>query len=473
MKKAVKWIFVVVIVLLIAVMGIFSMLQPMTAELSEVKSKKAEMYFTHQGEVVAQRVVEVYSVVSGAITTLNVWEGQKVNAGDVICTVDSSGLLLEIAQIESNIKGYEAQKGNLSTQEVKEKDSLISKKDELKSQIKALEEQAKTSSISKEEQIRLQKEVILQNENNLKWSEENLQKVKMLYEGGVFSEKDYNNSLKELEDAQATLEQSNKQLNLIQNTNEKGSEDYYAAMREALNVQIAGVDRALSKNYTGSMAQYYDSLAQGGRASIELLYKKIEDCKIKSPISGVIKNLHIKDTNVASVSSPIATITGEGHENIEVFVSTSDIDEVFEGQAVELILKRREGDKTYTGKVIKIEDEAVEKISALGVEEKSVKVTIEPDDKTIFKSGYDVLVKFIFYAEENKLTVPKTALFKVDDEKYMVWVVRNGIANTVEVEKGVELQTETVIESGINEGDFVIKDANIAGLKEGVKIKSE
>ena len=54
----------------------------------------------------------------------------------------------------------------------------------------------------------------------------------------------------------------------------------------------------------------------------------------------------------------------------------------------------------------------------------------------------------------------------------MVWVVRGADheAKAVTVVTGMELRTETVIESGLNVGDYVVSDANNEGLRDGVKV---
>ena len=54
----------------------------------------------------------------------------------------------------------------------------------------------------------------------------------------------------------------------------------------------------------------------------------------------------------------------------------------------------------------------------------------------------------------------------------MVWAVMDGEAQKVQVQKGIELRTEFVIEDGIGENSVVIADANVSGLKDGVRISS-
>jgi hypothetical protein len=106
----------------------------------------------------------------------------------------------------------------------------------------------------------------------------------------------------------------------------------------------------------------------------------------------------------------------------------------------------------------------------LGIEERKVKVTVTPDMPNELNDGYNVDVKFHYYFEENKLTVPKTALFK-ENGVDMVWAVQNGRLVKIPVQKGVELRTEIVIDNGLIGGIIVITDCNLSGLKEGIKVR--
>jgi len=90
-------------------------------------------------------------------------------------------------------------------------------------------------------------------------------------------------------------------------------------------------------------------------------------------------------------------------------------------------------------------------------------------DGVSFGLGFETDVKFFIYKADNKIAVPKTALFR-DGGRDMLWVVREGAALAIPVTKGMELRTETVIEAGLRGGDRVVTDANNKDLKNGVKI---
>ena len=54
----------------------------------------------------------------------------------------------------------------------------------------------------------------------------------------------------------------------------------------------------------------------------------------------------------------------------------------------------------------------------------------------------------------------------------MVWAVRDGRLSPEAVQKGRELRTEYVIESGLTDGTVVVTDANNAVLKSGLRVSA-
>ena len=110
------------------------------------------------------------------------------------------------------------------------------------------------------------------------------------------------------------------------------------------------------------------------------------------------------------------------------------------------------------------------------MEERGVKITITPDEPPIpLGVGFEIDVTFFAYREENRLTVPLTALYREDGE-YRVWVICGGNTGkiaSVTVELGRELRTETVITHGLFERDLVVNDAGNQSLRERARIRAE
>ena len=209
--------------------------------------------------------------------------------------------------------------------------------------------------------------------------------------------------------------------------------------------------------------------AQNAVDDIERVLK--EKKIIRAPVSGQLILLNIKDTNVVNAQTPVAVITAGKDCVVESYVYVKDMGAIDLGKKVVLVLQTPNAAKEIPGTIIDFDNFATDQISVLGVEERKVKVTIAPDDSGELKDGYDPDVRFSYYREPNKLAVPKTAVFK-DNDSDMVFVVRNGKAQKVRVRKGMELRTEFVIDAGLSQGDTVITDSNVKGLKDGVRCQA-
>jgi len=222
------------------------------------------------------------------------------------------------------------------------------------------------------------------------------------------------------------------------------------------------------------MAEYYQALIESTEVTIAILESEVKNYEVKSSASGVITSLPVNESNIVLMAAPVAEVTVPEEAVIEVFVSTQDINSISTGDIVDLVLNRREGEIRFTGRISQIESTAEIRLSALGVEERKVKVQIAPDitgaQGVELGNGFDVGVRFILFREENKLAVPRTALFK-DGDSDKIWVVRDGAAHMIDVTLGMELRTETVVEAGLVAGEVIVTDANNTALKNGVAVR--
>ncbi len=104
----------------------------------------------------------------------------------------------------------------------------------------------------------------------------------------------------------------------------------------------------------------------------------------------------------------------------------------------------------------------------MGVEERKIKVLVEPLEELNLISGFDVDVEFLLYENENALTVPKESVFNYNDG-YAVYKVIDNEINIVEVEKGTELRNDIVIENGVSSGDVIVIDSNNDDIQNFIK----
>lgn len=474
MKKHVKYIFIGALAVIVVVMVILSLNQSVEVKAQKIEPQTARLFFTEKGVVESEEETSIYPLVDGKILEVYVQENQEIKEGDPICKIDTANISFEIEQSEAQARSLEAQKMNLDTEEARQRDSLITNKNNIIKELEKLNVQEWGVADTKEERIRLQNIIISQNEIDLQRAKADAAKMQTLFESGIATQNDVEDANKALENYETTYKSSLQQLQIIETGGETGgggqsSSAYFEAAKNSLQEQIKGIDESIQKSYTGSMKQYYNAQIDLIKISIQQLNKLKEDATIVSTASGVITNLPIKNINVAVASQPIARVSS-GKTLITTYVSTKDINSVTVGKEVEIILKRREGDEIYTGKIYKVENKADIKISSLGVEERKVKVYIEPPENTdLFKTGYDTDVRFLVYERENSLLVPKTAVFK-DGESHMVWEVIDGKLQKTQIQKGMELRSDIVIEQGLPAGSIVVEDSTLEELKTGANV---
>lgn len=481
MKVTKKKLILGATITVLVVLVVLGVTKPKHVDVIQVEPKDTKISFTEEGFVKDENIIDVYSLHSGSVVSLLVKENQLIKAGEPICIIDSSKLVYDLETARNSNIGLQSQMNNLDLQEKQKKDELLVNKNKLKWDYSSLEAEEKNASqsflsaeVTKDEQIRLQNIIIEQNKKDLQTAEENLQKTEILYNSGVISKSEVDKSQAEVNQIKSQLSQNNTQLEIIKNTSQTQSrQDYYNSSKNSLQAQINGLDNQLKNNYSQAMKTYYQAQMESGEASITLLEKQIDECIIKAPSDGMITKLNANKSNIIDTNTPVAVIATGFDNLIEVYVPTSEIKNVHLQDKVELTLKSTEN-MNYVGVVTEIDEKAVVKTSSLGVEKRKVKVTIKPIEQHVqyFKPGYDLSATFTKYYGENKLTVPRTAVFEVND-KICVWVIINGKIEQRDIEIEKELKVEYVVKTGVAMGEQVLKDATIPWLRTGKKVEGD
>lgn len=218
-------------------------------------------------------------------------------------------------------------------------------------------------------------------------------------------------------------------------------------------------------------SSYYPGQIEALQAQIEAVQYKINEGAVYAPANGTIAELNIKEGMYLHPGTSLMTIYQNTEYLVEVYVLTEDATHIRPGMKVQLVQDNQEKDFTFSGIVEKIAPAAEEKMSALGLLEQRLKITVSPVIPTDLqlKPGYALDVQFTLNEQKDIFAVPKTALFPFQNEEAL-WVVRNNTAQLQPVKTGFENEQEIVITEGLKAGDFVILDPQLEGLKEGAKI---
>jgi len=478
MKKKVKYVILGIIALAIIAAIVVSVMQPLSVDTMVVQSSRAEMYFTELGHVREDRHINVFALSGGQIISVNVTEGQFVNEGDILVVTDASDILHEIEQVRISNLALQAQIDNLSLEESQARAGQTASRNVLRSELRAIDAQEQMSletesdrRRAQEENIRLQNIVIEQSRATVQNAQTDFERAGALFEAGIITRIELEAAGQALENHQTTLATNEQTLEIINSgAGTVNQAEHFASLRRSISAQISGIDNSLAQMSTEPMRRHFNALIESNYLAIANLERLAANSTITSPVSGTIVTLHADSTNILNPAMPVAEIRTAADNLIEVFVSTANVSDLSAGDAVELIFIRQSGDVLYSGTIYSIDDRAEAMVSILGVEERRVKVLIAPDSlSSSFRSGFDVDVRFITYSADDRLAVPRTAIFE-EAGQTMVYIVESGTAIATPVVAGTQLRTEIVIESGVTAGDTIIRNARQTGLSNGARV---
>ncbi|RKD30628.1 efflux RND transporter periplasmic adaptor subunit [Thermohalobacter berrensis] len=345
--------------------------------------------------------------VGGEIVNINKEVGEKVKKGDILIELNTDEISLQIDKAKTKLEGLKASY----------KETIKPTKKEVINQA-----EAKVRSI----EIKLE-EAKRRAENN-----------KKLYENDVISYEEYSSSVNALKQLEEELKIAKNELEILRN----------------------GVSSNIKKQHIAQI--------KGLEYDIEMLKKRKEDYLVKSPISGEILEVYLKEGDFVQPGTRFLEVGSTNNLYLQAEVLVDEIADISEGTEV-LIVSDDLGIEAK-GAVEKIYPKAFSRMSELGIEQKRVRVDILIKDKiSDLRVGYELDVNFLINKKEDVLLLPQSAVFEDEGVNY-VFVIENGKAKLREVEIGIEGDEEIEIISGLKMGEKVIvypeKD-----IEEGLKVE--
>ncbi|KXO08402.1 MULTISPECIES: efflux RND transporter periplasmic adaptor subunit [Marinobacter] len=198
--------------------------------------------------------------------------------------------------------------------------------------------------------------------------------------------------------------------------------------------------------------------------------KPAERVAVRSPIHGAVLGLVRKSEGIVQAGEPLLELGDPGTLEVVVDVLSFDAVKLEPGLATRLT---GWGGPTLNAVIRRVEPVGFQDVSALGVEEQRVKVIadmLSPHEHwQLLGDGYRVDAEFILWQAEDALQVPASALFR-HNNGYAVFKVTGDRANIQPVEAGHGNGLSTVILSGLDEGDRVVRHPE-RGLNDGDRIR--
>jgi HlyD family secretion protein len=178
---------------------------------------------------------------------------------------------------------------------------------------------------------------------------------------------------------------------------------------------------------------------------------------IRAPTSGRVLAVHNESGGPVSPGQPLLEIGDTRQLQVQSDVLSQDAVRIAPGTRVRL--EQWGGAVPLDAVVTHVDPQGFTRVSALGVEERRVRVlaniTTPADEYTGLGAGYRVLARFIVWESPAALQVPTAALFRHGDG-WAVFVVENGVARLRPVEIGMQAGLATQVLSGLTDGEVVI-----------------
>jgi len=236
--------------------------------------------------------------------------------------------------------------------------------------------------------------------------------------------------------------------------------DNAEALLDKVQAGIAAQEQSLQA--AREQVANYQSLLNSSR-------QKENELQIKSPISGIVMQLPVRQGDAVMYGTQLAKVAPPGALEIKVDILSDDLGQIMVGNKAEITAPVL-GGEVLNGEVAQIYPQAEEKQSALGVVQRRVPVIIKLDDISNLKPGYETRVSIITGGKENILLIPRESITtSPDGSKQVMVIIKNRVAIR-KVSTGLFDTRSIAITDGLEAGDLIVRDGS-ASLKANARVK--
>lgn len=226
-----------------------------------------------------------------------------------------------------------------------------------------------------------------------------------------------------------------------------------------IDLNVAQSDLAVAQAQLADAQDSYQKLLDGpeqkdidaAQARIDAAQATLDSQSIAAPFEGTITEIEIKPGDQVAPGTAAFRLDDLSHLYVDVQVSEVDINRIEVGQDVVLTFDAILA-KEYHGVVTQV---ALVGTSDQGVVDFTVTVELEDADENV-KPGMTAAVNIVVSQLQNVFVVPNRAVRVVDGQR-VVYVLRNGSPQPVDVTLGASSDTESqVLDSQLKPNDQIV-----------------
>lgn len=440
MKKALarfRWpLAVAALALLLFAMG---RMRAVEVDMASVTRGRIEEVITEEARTQLHTERVVTAELPGTVRRVELEEGDRVEAGQVITTIEDTELKLYLDVLRADLKEVQARLAGADVPLPKQ------------SEIDAAEQDARRTD---HEQQAVRQE-LAGAEAQLQFADSDHRRMKDLFDSGSATDRQDQQARRDLAAARAT---------------HAGLANRLAAAEAG--AQVAGLRKQVLLDSLGDTAYLHDVYAaQIGQSqkNIELLTYELGKTAVRSPISGVILEKHVDSDQFVQPGAGLVRVGDMDTIEIRADILSDDVGRVQVGQEV-LLLGRAVADPAARGRVEKVYPSGFTKISSLGVRQQRVAVLVGFDNRPLgLKPGYELDVQIVVDARDDAVLVPRDAVF-AGREGMAVFAVEGRRARRRPVELGLRGEDAYEVLGGLEPGDVVVRRPP-TDLSDGQRVK--
>ena len=430
---------------------------------------------TYTGEIKSNSEVGVAAKVSGRVLSVNVEEGQYVNAGTVLFKIDDTDLKLQKNQAQASYNSarvaYDNMRNSTSKQTTMQaeqayknaKDNYDRQKQlfDNNSDVKVAQTAVETATQAYNTAVANYEKNLVSARNALSTAQTTYENTAKLLEAGGATQLEYDNAKKNYENAQAalfTLEQ-NQSLSLENSRaakqqaeeNLKKVEITAGAALNSAELTLKNAEEAynLTVNVTNS-ANIKSAKAgvDAASASLSMADNNVKNATVTAPISGYISKKTINVGEMISAGMEVITIHNTNSVDGELHVTEAVISLLQAGSPATISVKSA-GVENLMGNISSVNQV---KDAATGMY--TVRVNI-PNENGLLKTGMFADITLQTAAAEGVLCIPSEAILQLGEERF-VYVAKGDVAEKCVITEGITNGDFTEITGGLDTGDKVI-----------------
>jgi HlyD family secretion protein len=404
------------------------------------------------GTIAAGAQVTLQFQNSGQIKTINVKAGDKVKAGQVLASLDSSSLEAAEASAQASLATAQA---NLATAKATPLPSQISSAEAalVSAQAGLRAAQAKNATLG--DQVTIE-------QNNVDNAAQALSDAQNAYSNLLEFMPSGARGRKAPYVPPAGQEWSQQKATL------DNARIAYAAAVANYNLAVANVNNSDIQQAAAQVASAQATLddlkstpapedVQIAELSVEQAQNSLDQAKanlaksqIIAPFDGVVADLNIQVGQQSSASTQPIILVNLSHLVAQVTAAETDMPSIKVGQPVQVALDALPS-QTFSATVAQV---ALVGTTTSGVVNYPVTVVLDQTDPQI-RPGMSANATIVVEQHNNVLLVPNRAV-KTSGRQKIVTVLKDGKETPVVVTLGLSNDTESEVTSGLNEGDVVV-----------------